>query len=135
MFCCVFFFDYTKAPREGIQNSLGFWIPRHGFRILGPGFRILCQWNLDSGFQALVGFRIFFELYSGFQSPESRVLRQKFSGFRIPQAKMSRIPEYGFSYMERILVGRFRPRDSRVISFSVAVEIDLAVEISLVNPS
>ena len=63
------------------------------------------------------------------------MLRQKFSGFRIPQAKMSRIPEYGVPYMGRILVGRFRPRDSRVISFLVAVEIDLAVEISLVNPS
>ena len=63
------------------------------------------------------------------------MLRQKFSGFRIPQAKMSRIPEYGFSYMGRILVGRFSPRDSRVILFLVAVQIDLAVEISLVNPS
>ena len=60
------------------------------------------------------------------------MLRQKFPGFRIPQAKMSRIPD---SLMWRILVGRFRPRDSQVISFLVAVEIDLAVEISLVNPS
>ena len=46
------------APSKGIQYKLGFWIPRRGFRILGPGARILCQWNLDSGFQALVGFRI-----------------------------------------------------------------------------
>ena len=27
-------------------------------RIPGTGLRILCQWNLDSGFQSLVGFRI-----------------------------------------------------------------------------
>ena len=39
--------------------------------------RILCQWNLDSGF---------LELYFGFQSPE----------LWIPQAKISRIPEAGF---------------------------------------
>ena len=30
------------------------------------GFRILCQWNWDSGLQSLVGFLV---LYSGFQSP------------------------------------------------------------------
>ena len=40
----------------GIQDSLGFWIPRHGFRIPGTGFQIPCKWNLDSGFQTLAGF-------------------------------------------------------------------------------
>ena len=39
------------APRKGIQDSLGFWIP-------GTEFRFLCQWDLDSGFQSLEGFRI-----------------------------------------------------------------------------
>ena len=43
----------------------------------------LSEWNLDSGFQSLVGFQILCELYSGFQS----------LGFRNPQAKFSRIPE------------------------------------------
>ena len=41
------------APCNGIQESLldsGFWIPHSGFRISGTGFLILCQWNLDSGF-------------------------------------------------------------------------------------
>ena len=42
---------YFVAPYKGLQDSLGFWIPRQGFQIL-------CQWNLDSGFQALEGFRI-----------------------------------------------------------------------------
>ena len=28
----------------------GFWIPHSGFRISGTGFLILCQWDLDSGF-------------------------------------------------------------------------------------
>ena len=46
------------------------------FRIQGTGFRILCQWKLDSGFQSLVGFRI-------------------------PQAKISQIPESGYPYKGR----------------------------------
>ena len=45
-------------------------------------FRILCQWNLDYGFQSLVGFRIPWAVYSGIQCP----------GFRIPPVKISRIP-------------------------------------------
>ena len=56
------------APCKGVQDSLEFWIPRRKFRIL-------CQWNFDSGFISLE-FR-FLELYYGFQSP----------GFRIPQSK------------------------------------------------
>ena len=36
------------ASCKGIQDSLGFWI-------LGTGFRILCQRNLDPGFQSLGG--------------------------------------------------------------------------------
>ena len=40
------------------QDSPGLWIPRRGFRIPGTGFGILCQRNLDSEFQSLVGFRI-----------------------------------------------------------------------------
>ena len=40
-----------------MQDSLGFWIPRCGFLIPGIKFRIPCQWNLDSGFQSLAGFR------------------------------------------------------------------------------
>ena len=51
-------------------------------------FRILCQWNLDSGFQSLVGSRIPWVVYSGIQCP----------GFQIPSVKLSRIPESGFPY-------------------------------------
>ena len=46
----------ATSPRvKGIQDSLGFWIPRRGFRIPGTGFdSSLCQWKLDSGmFQSL----------------------------------------------------------------------------------
>ena len=53
-----------------IHDSPGFWIPSSRFQILGTGFRITCQRNLDSGF---------LELKSGFQSP----------GVQIPGAKTS----------------------------------------------
>ena len=65
----------TKQPPHvrGYQDSLGFWI-------LDTWFRILRQWNLDSGF---------LELYFGFQTP----------GFQISQTKISWIPESGFLYL------------------------------------
>ena len=28
-----------------MQDNLGFWTPRHGFRIEGTGLLILCQWK------------------------------------------------------------------------------------------
>ena len=40
---------------KGIQESLGFWIPRGGFRITGTGFRNFCCWNMDPRLQSLVG--------------------------------------------------------------------------------
>ena len=73
---------------KGIQNSLGFRIPRHGFRIPGTGFRILCERNLDSGFQSLEGLRIPWDVYSLFQSLGSRII----------QGKISPIPESGISF-------------------------------------
>ena len=68
------------APRKGIQDSLGFWIP-------GTEFRFLCQWDLDSGFQSWEGFRI---TWAVFQIPKSRIriAQPKFLIFRIPQAKI-----------------------------------------------
>ena len=43
-------FVQNFVPCEGIQDSLGVWTPRRGFRIL-------FQWKLDSGLQSLVGFQ------------------------------------------------------------------------------
>ena len=34
------------APCKGIQDSLGFWIPRHDFQIPVTGFRLIFQWIL-----------------------------------------------------------------------------------------
>ena len=56
--------NYVGGEKHGfalykeIQDSIGFWIPRHGFRIRGIRFPIPCQWNLDPGLQCLVGLRI-----------------------------------------------------------------------------
>ena len=80
------------APCKGIQVSLGFWIPRHRFQIPGPRFRILCQWNLDSGFQSLVGFRIHWAVF--------RILKPRFAH---STRKISRIPDSGFPYRGWIL--------------------------------
>ena len=46
------------AQSKGIQDSLECWIPCRRLRIPGTGFLILCQWNLDPGFQSVEGFQI-----------------------------------------------------------------------------
>ena len=35
------YYEGLIALCKGIQNSLGFWIPRRGFQIPGPGFQYL----------------------------------------------------------------------------------------------
>ena len=65
----------TLVTCEEIQVSLGFWIPRHAFRIPGTKFQSF--------------FSEILELYSGFQIP----------GFRISQAQISRVSESGFPYV------------------------------------
>ena len=68
---------------DGIQDSLGFWIRR-------CGFRILFQWKLDSGLQSLVGFQIakcWILDCTGKNSKkllESVFQKQKFPGIRFP---------------------------------------------------
>ena len=49
--------SWRIVPRQckGIKESLGFWIPRGGFRITGTGFRNFGCWNMDSRLQSLVG--------------------------------------------------------------------------------
>ena len=66
-----------------IQESLGFWIPLCGFRIPGTGFQVFCQWNSDSGFHSLTGFRILV----------SRVLDSGFQGISL--ILESRLPDKG----------------------------------------
>jgi len=105
-----FFLWVYYRPCEEIQNSLGFWIPRRGFLILGTGFRILCQWNLDSGFQALVGFRI---PWTAFRIPKPRILGAAAKIFWIPELTSKTVPNsrFPYNYMGRILIRIFRPRE------------------------
>ena len=67
-----------------IQDSLGFWIPRRGFQILGTEFQSL---SVQLGIWITIDNAVLYslELYSGFQSP----------GFRILQANISRIHLHG----------------------------------------
>ena len=84
------------APRKAIQDSLGFWIPHCGFWIPGVGFRILCQKNLDSGFQSLVGFRIPDSILdSSCCIPDSKAQDSGFhsKNWRILDSKRKKIPE------------------------------------------
>ena len=76
------------ASCKGIQDSVWFRIPHHGFRIPDTGFRILCQWNLHSGLQSLVWFWI---PWAVFRIPNPRVPYSK-TIFRIPD---SRFPYMG----------------------------------------
>ena len=77
------------TPREGIQDSLGFWTPRRRFRILE-------SLSMECGFRIRVG--------NGIRIPwvVFRILKP---GFRISQAKLSWIPDsptYGDSYVDEI---------------------------------
>ena len=66
------------AQCKGIQDTFGFWVLRRGFQIPGSRFWILSQWDLDSGFQSLKGFRI----------PKSR----------IPDSSGKNFPDSGISF-------------------------------------
>ena len=78
------------ASCKGIQDSVWFRIPHHGFRIPDTGFRILCQWNLHSGLQSLVWFWI---PWAVFRIPNPRVPYSK-TIFRIPDSGFQ-IPLHG----------------------------------------
>ena len=67
------------------------------------GFQVLdsptCQWNLDSGFQSLPGFRIPWAVFQILQKARIPDLQESISGFQIPQAKISGTQEFGFLYV------------------------------------
>ena len=74
----------------GIQDIPGFRIIRLVFWIPGTGFWILCQWNLESGLQLLVGSR-FLDPYSRFQSPGFWTPQETFPTFWISKKNFFRI--------------------------------------------
>ena len=65
---------------QHVKDGFYSGIPLNWFRTPATGFRIIWKWNLDSGFQSLMGFGIPWPV------------------FRIPQPKISLIPESGFPY-------------------------------------
>ena len=74
------------VPYKGIQDSLGFWIPRLVFRILGTGFQYL---SVKLGFWILI-VRAIPDSLSGIPDSQPRIPDSTFKfffGFRVPQAK------------------------------------------------
>ena len=73
--------------RKEIKKNLE--ILKSWIRIPGTGLLVLCQWNLDSGFQSLVGVRI---RWAVFRIPKAKIpgCTSKISGSWIPNAKISR---------------------------------------------
>ena len=77
---------------EGIQDSLGFWIPHPGFRIPGTGFQSL---SVEVAFRLPIVSNIPDSLSCilDYKTPNSGFYEQEFPGYRIPWARISRIPD------------------------------------------
>ena len=80
------------APYKGIQDSLGFWIPRRGFRILGTRFP---SFSVELGFWIPIVRRIPDSLSCILDSKaqDFGFHKQNFPRFRIARAKISWIRE------------------------------------------
>ena len=96
--------QFCFAPCEGIKGSLGFWTPRHGFRIPGTGFQIFFSGTWipvvsgipdskaqDSGFNRQTFPRFWIPHAKMSKLPDSTC--KNISRFRIPKAKISKIPD------------------------------------------
>ena len=75
--------DFRVTPCKGIQDGLGFWIPRYGFPDSSTGFLIVFKLELGFLYSNRLWDSGFIELDSGFQSP----------GFRITQTNLFRTPD------------------------------------------
>ena len=96
--------QFCFVPCEGIKGSLGFWTPRHGFRIPGTGFQIFFSGTWipvvsgipdskaqDSGFNRQTFPRFWIPHAKMSKIPDSTC--KNISRFRIPKAKISKIPD------------------------------------------
>ena len=68
---------------EGIQDRLGFWIPRRGFQIPGTGFQSL---SVELGFWIPIvsGIPDSMSCIPDSKTRDSGFHKQNFSGFRVP---------------------------------------------------
>ena len=88
------------SSRSMLRNAR-FQIPGRWFRIA-----ILCQWNMDSGFQSLVGSVLdSLSCIPDSKAQDSGFHELNFPRFRIPHAKILRISESVFPYTGRIKGG------------------------------
>ena len=79
--------SFKNTKKNGLQKKI--W--KSWILIPGTGLLVLCQLNLDSGFQSLVGVRI---RWAVFRIPKAKIpdCTSKISGSWIPNAKISRTP-------------------------------------------
>ena len=96
-------FVQNFAQCKGIQDSLGFWIPRRGFRIPVTGFQ---SFSVELGFWIPIvrGIPDSLSCILDSKAQDFGFHKQNFPRFRIPQAKISWIPESEFPYMPRKFV-------------------------------
>ena len=80
-FLCFNAFKRFIAPYKGIQDSLGFWIPRRGFQIPGTGFQSL---SVELGFWIPIFRRIPDSTSTFSQIPDSTSQNFLHSGIRNP---------------------------------------------------
>ena len=93
---------FFAPPCKGIQDSLRFWIPRSGLRILITGFQIFFSetWIPDS-----------YSCFSDSKAQDSGFQEEKFPRFRIPLRKIPRFRNpWGdcFANLNRLLFCRSR---------------------------
>ena len=92
--------QHANSPCSVIQDSLGLWIPRLGFRNPGTVFQSL---SVDYGFQVFI-VRGILDSLSGIpnsKAQDSEFQKKIFPRDWIPQEQTTGIPESGFPYVER----------------------------------
>ena len=80
------------APCKGIKDTLGFWIPRRGFRIPGTGFRSLSV-ELGLWISIVSGSPDFLSCIPNSKAQHSRFHKQNFPP--IPDSKSKNFPDSG----------------------------------------
>ena len=108
-------------PCKGIQDSLGFWIPRHGLRIPGTRF-IPCQWDLVFEFQSIIGFRI---TWAVFRIPEPRIPDSTSKFSRIQDSRNKNLSDSGIRIPWRVDVRRFFTVFILLVNERVEIALDL----------
>ena len=81
--------DFRVTPCKGIQDGLGFWIPRYGFPDSSTGFLIVFKLELGFRIPIVCGIPDSLSQIPDSKAQDSVLHKRICSGFRIPQAKVS----------------------------------------------